>query len=176
VHGERSLHESDTVRLALADLELTDGTRGDHYIIRIPFQVVSLVLSDADGRLLLIWRYRFITDKWCWDVPAGKVEDGEAPTDAAARASVDETGWRPSSVRFLGDYHPSPGISDQRLGVYIGTGAERVADANPNEVERLEWVTVDRVRELIGDGLIDGLSLTSLLWALAAGDLSHTGS
>ena len=76
VHGERSLHESDTVRLALADLELTDGTRGDHYIIRIPFQVASLVLSDADGRLLLIRRYRFIADQWCWDVPAGKVADG----------------------------------------------------------------------------------------------------
>lgn len=168
VHGERSLHESDTVRLSLADLELTDGTRGGHYIIRIPFQVVSLVLSDTEGRLLLIWRYRFITDRWCWDVPAGKVAGGEDPADAAARASVEETGWRPTAVGFLGDYHPSPGISDQRFGVYLGTGAERVADPNPNEVERLEWLSVDRVRELIREGQVDGLSLTSLLWALAS--------
>jgi 8-oxo-dGDP phosphatase len=170
VHGERSLHESDTVRLALADLELTDGTRGGHYIIRIPFQVVSLVLSDADGRLLLIWRYRFITDQWCWDVPAGKVAAGEDPTAAATRAAVDETGWKPESVRLLGHYHPSPGISDQRVGVCVGTGAEQVADANPNEVERLDWVSVDRARELIRDRQVDGFSLTSLLWALSERD------
>lgn len=170
MHGERSLHESDTVRLALADLELSDGTRGDHYIIRIPFEVVSVVLSDAEGRLLLIWRYRFITDQWCWDVPAGKVADGEDPTAAAARAAVDETGWQPSSVRLLGHYHPSPGISDQRFAVCVGSRPERVAEPNPNEVERLEWVSVDRVRELIRAGQVDGLSLTSLLWAFEPAD------
>ena len=55
VHGERSLHESDTVRLALADVELADGTRIDHYVIRIPFDVVSLVLADdvAEVRKLI---------------------------------------------------------------------------------------------------------------------------
>jgi 8-oxo-dGDP phosphatase len=166
VHSERSLHESDTVRLRLADIELTDGTRGDHYVIRIPFEVVSLVVTDAEARVLLIWRYRFITDRWCWDVPAGKVAPGEAAADAAVRASVDETGWRPGPARLLGEYHPSPGISDQRFGVYVATGAERVADPNPNEVERVEWVPVSRVRELIRAGEVDGLSLTSLLWAL----------
>jgi hypothetical protein len=56
VHSEHSLHESDTVRLSLADLELTDGTRADHYVVRIPFEVVSLVVTDGDGSVLLIWR------------------------------------------------------------------------------------------------------------------------
>jgi 8-oxo-dGTP pyrophosphatase MutT (NUDIX family) len=172
VHSEHSLHESDTVRLSLADLELTDGTRADHYVVRIPFEVVSLVVTDGDGSVLLIWRYRFIPDRWCWDVPAGKVAPGEKSEDAAVRASVDETGWRPGPARLLGEYHPSPGISDQRYGVYVASGAERVADANPNEVEQLEWAPVSRVRELIRDGQVDGLSLTSLLWALEAGVLT----
>jgi 8-oxo-dGTP pyrophosphatase MutT (NUDIX family) len=159
--------------LVLADVEFADGTRGDHYVIRVPFQVVSLVLSDADGRVLLIWRYRFIPNVWCWDVPAGKVGDGESPIAAAARAAVEATGWRPRSVRLLGHYHPSPGISDQRFNVCIGTGADRVADANPNEVEKLEWVAVDSLRGLIRSGQVDGLSLTSLLWALDTGELQQ---
>ena len=173
VHGERSLHESDTVRLALADVELTDGTRIDHYVIRIPFDVVSLVLSDAEARVLLLRRYRFITNRWCWDVPSGKVAASEAPADAAARASVDETGWRPGPVRLLGEYRPSPGISDQRFGIYVANGAERVAEPSINEVDRLEWLPVADVRKLIGDGQVDGLSLTSLLWALEAGVLAR---
>jgi 8-oxo-dGDP phosphatase len=174
VHGQRSVHESDTVRLQLVDIELTDGTRGDHYVIRIPFEVVSVVVSDTDGNVLLIWRHRFITERWSWDVPAGKVAPGEAPADAAVRASVDETGWRPGPARLLGEYHPSPGISDQRFGVYVADGAERVAEPSPNEVERVEWVPLARVRELIRDGQVDGLSLTSLLWAHEAGELAES--
>jgi 8-oxo-dGTP pyrophosphatase MutT (NUDIX family) len=172
VHGERSLHDSDTVRLSVADLELTDGTRGDHYVIRIPFQVVSVVVTDGEGRVLLLWRHRFIPDRWCWDVPAGKVAEGEDPADAAVRACVEETGWRPGPARLLGEYHPSPGISDQRFGVHVASGAEQVAEPNPNELERLEWVPLDEVRKLIRDGQVDGLSLTSLLWALEAGELT----
>jgi 8-oxo-dGTP pyrophosphatase MutT (NUDIX family) len=173
VHGERSLHESDTVRLALADVELTDGTRIDHYVIHIPFDVVSLVVSDAEARVLLIWRYRFITNRWCWDVPAGKVAAGEAPADAAARASVEETGWRPGPARLLGEYHPSPGISDQRFGIYVANGAEQVAEQSVNEVERLEWMPAADVRKAIREGQVDGLSLTSLLWAFEAGVLAR---
>jgi 8-oxo-dGTP pyrophosphatase MutT (NUDIX family) len=172
VHGERVLHDSDTVRLELADIELTDGTRCDHYVIRIPFEVVSLVVRDDEGRVLLLWRHRFIPDRWGWDVPAGKVAAGEAPADAAVRASVEETGWRPGPARLLGEYHPSPGISDQRFGVYVADGAERVADLDPNETERVEWMPLADVRKLVREGQVDGLSLTSLLWALAAGELS----
>jgi 8-oxo-dGTP pyrophosphatase MutT (NUDIX family) len=167
VHGERSLHDSDTVRLGLADVELTDGTRGDHYVIHIPFEVVSVVVTDDEANVLLLWRHRFIPDRWGWDVPAGKVAPGEAPADAAVRASVEETGWRPRPARLLGEYHPTPGISDQRFGVYLADGAERVADPNPNEAERVEWVPIAEVRTLVREGQVDGLSLTSLLWVLA---------
>ena len=172
VHGERVLHDSDTVRLGIADLELPDSTRGDHYVIRIPFEAVSVVVIDDENRVLLLWRHRFIPDRWCWDVPAGKVAPGESSADAAVRASVDETGWRPGEPRLLGEYHPSPGISDQRFGVYVANGAERIAEPSPNEVERLEWMPVADVRQLIRDGQVDGLSLTSLLWALEAGEIA----
>jgi 8-oxo-dGTP pyrophosphatase MutT (NUDIX family) len=168
VRGTRLLYESEVVRLELADVELTDGSRVDHHVIRIPFEVVSLVVWDGDRGVLLIWRYRFITNRWTWDVPAGRVAPGEAAADAAARAAIDETGWRPAPVRLLGMYHPTPGMSDQRFGVYVADTAEQVAEPDPNEVERVEWVPVDRVRDLLRAGEVDGVSLTSLLWALSA--------
>ena len=168
VHGTRSVYESETVRLELSEVELPDGARVDHYVIRVPFDVVSLVVRDVDRGILLIWRHRFITDRWVWDVPAGKVAPGEAPAAAAARATLEETGWQAGPVRPVGTYHPSPGISDQRFDVFVTDTAEQVADPNPNEVERVEWVSVDRVRQLLRNGDLDGLSLTSLLWVLTA--------
>jgi 8-oxo-dGTP pyrophosphatase MutT (NUDIX family) len=166
VHGTRSLYESDTVRLELADVELTDGTRIDHHVIRIPFEIASVVVRDADDRVLLLRRHRFVVDRWCWDVPAGKVAAGETAEDAAVRAAVDETGWRPDAVSLLGRYHPSPGISDQGFAVCTADGAARVGEPDANEAEAVEWVPVERVRQLVSEGGVDGLSLTSLLWAL----------
>ena len=45
--------------------------------------------------MLLLWRHRFITDTWGWEIPAGRVEAGEALEDAARREAIEETGWAP---------------------------------------------------------------------------------
>jgi 8-oxo-dGTP pyrophosphatase MutT (NUDIX family) len=170
LHDARTVYENDTVRVELADVELTDGRHVDHTILRFLIDVVALVIRDPDRGFLLLWRHRFITGRWIWDVPAGKVAPGERPEDGAARAALEETGWLPGPVRLLGTFHPNPGISDQRFGIYLADSAEQVAELNPIEAARVEWLSVDRVRQLLRDGEIDGLSLTALLWALAAAD------
>jgi 8-oxo-dGTP pyrophosphatase MutT (NUDIX family) len=163
------LHEGDVLSLDRAELELNDGTKVDsHYIVRVPLRVVSLVLRDDAGRILLLRRHRFIVDRWCWDVPAGKIADGEGVREAAQRAAIEETGWRARTVRELAGYHPNPGLSDQEFRVCVGEGAERVGDRNPNEVDTLEWVSPGDALALIRGGEIDGLSLTSLLMTLVS--------
>ena len=162
VHGVQPLYESDVVRVELAEVELPDGTRLDHHVIRIPFVVAAVVVHDPERGILLLRRKRFIVDRVLWDVPAGKVALGETPEEAAVRASAGETGWRPFGVRLLGTYHPSPGISDQRFAVCVADAAEQVGEPDPNECDCVEWVPVARVFDLD----LDGLSLTALLWAL----------
>jgi 8-oxo-dGTP pyrophosphatase MutT (NUDIX family) len=100
---------------------------------------------DSDHRLLLIWRHRFIIDRWGWDVPAEKVLAGEEPVAAAERAVVEETGRRPRNLREVGWFHPSPGISDQRFGVFLADTVEEVGEPAENDVDRLEWVPIDGV-------------------------------
>jgi 8-oxo-dGTP pyrophosphatase MutT (NUDIX family) len=182
VLGVERLHEGDVVCLDRAEVELNDGTRVDgHYIVRVRIRVVSLVLRDAEGRYLLLRRHRFIVDRWCWDVPAGKIAEGEDAVEAARRAAIEETGWRASRVREIAAYHPNPGMSDQEFTVCVGEGAERVGGVNPNEAECVEWVPREEVLSRIQRGEIDGLSLTSLLLTLVsepdgspAGEGSHS--
>ena len=169
VHGERILYESRWVRLAIADVELPDGERIEHDVVRLPREAALALVHDQGRGLLLLRRHRFITDSWGWEAPAGEIDDGEAPEDAAARETLEETGWRPGPIRHLFSYFPMNGRVDQRFHVVLADGAEHVGEpADRNEAERVEWLPVERVRELIHAGEInDGYSLTALLWFLA---------
>ena len=165
VHGERWAYDSPWVSVALVDVEVPGGERFDHHVVRLPRPAVGTVVHDADRGVLLLYRHRFITDSWGWEVPAGGVDPDEALPEAAAREVLEETGWRPGPLRPLGRYHPSNGLSDQVFHVFAADGAEHVGEpSDPAESERVAWVPAAEVRELVRTGQVpDGLSLTSLL-------------
>ncbi|MDZ7733731.1 MAG: NUDIX hydrolase [Acidimicrobiia bacterium] len=172
IHGERPLYESDWVRLLLTDVEIPGATRFEHHVVRIPNPASGTVVRDPARGVLLLWRHRFVTDTWGWELPAGMVDPGETPEEAAARETLEETGWRPGPLTHLTSYHPINGLSDQTFHLFAADGATHVGDPeDPTESERVEWVPVDTVRDEIRAGRVtDGLSLTGLLWALAFPD------
>src|ERR1700687_1798657 len=176
VHGERTVYESPWVSLALADVEVPGGERFEHHVVRMPGEASGAVVRDED-RVLLIPPHRFITDTWGWEIPAGRVEAGEDPMAAAARETLEETGWRPGPVTKLFSYFPSIGLLDQRFNVYLAAGAEHVGEpADGSEADRVEWLPISELPELIRQGEIqDGYSLTALLWFLQFGaELNET--
>jgi 8-oxo-dGTP pyrophosphatase MutT (NUDIX family) len=169
VHGSRPVYESDWVSLHLVDVEVPDGPRFEHHVVRLPRPAVGVVVHDPDRGVLLLWRHRFITGTWGWEVPAGGVDRGETLEAAAAREVLEETGWRPGPLRALHGYHPSNGLSDQRFALFTAGSAIHVGEpSDPAESERVEWVSAPDVRALVQQGQVqDGLSLTALLWWLA---------
>ena len=173
MHGERVVYDSEWVRLCLVDVEVPGAQRFDHHVVRVPQQAAGTVVFDPGRGVLMLWRHRFITDSWGWEIPAGRIDAGETPAEAAAREVLEETGWRPHALEPLISYQPTNGLSDQRFHLFLATGASRVGDpTDPSESERVEWVATDRVRNLARSGGIpDGLSLTALLYALAFGHL-----
>ena len=78
VHGERSLYDSEWMSLAMVDVELPSGARFEHHVLRMPAHAAGVVVDDRERGVLLLWRHRFITDTWGWEVPAGRVDAGEA--------------------------------------------------------------------------------------------------
>jgi 8-oxo-dGTP pyrophosphatase MutT (NUDIX family) len=171
-HGERSLYDSEWLRLVLVDIEIPGGDRFDHHVVRFPHAAAGTVVHDPAQGILLLWRHRFITDTWGWEIPAGRIEPGETPEQAAEREALEETGWRPGPLRPVGSYAPSNGTTDQVFHLFSSDRAVHVgAPTDHSESERVEWVPVDRVRQAIRDGQIfDGLSLTALLWTFAFPD------
>ncbi|HVF19876.1 MAG TPA: NUDIX hydrolase [Mycobacteriales bacterium] len=169
VHGERTIYDSEWVRLALADVEVPGGSRFEHHVIRMRQKAAGAVVRDPAKGLLLLWRHRFITDTWGWEIPGGRIDAGENPEQAARREVLEETGWSPGPLTHLLTYNPQNGIADQSFHLFLADGASYVGEpTDPGESERVEWVPVDEVRRIVRSAQMpDGLSLTAVLYALA---------
>src|SRR5690348_12490882 len=85
VHGEREVYASPWVTVTLADIEIPGHERFEHHVVRSPRPAAACLVDDPERGVLLLWRHRFITDSWGWEVPAGGVADGESLVEAAAR-------------------------------------------------------------------------------------------
>jgi 8-oxo-dGTP pyrophosphatase MutT (NUDIX family) len=173
VHGEETIYASEWVELALTDVEIPGGERFHHHVVRVPQAACGVVVHDEARGVLLLWRHRFITDTWGWEIPAGRVEPGETLEAAAGREVLEETGWSPGPLRPLVSYQPTNGLSDQVFHLFVAAGATFVGEpSDPGEAERVEWVAIDEVRRLTRNGdVVDGLSLTALLYAFLHGPL-----
>lgn len=172
VHGTRSLYSSDWLDLQLVEVEPPGLEPFEHHVIRTR-PAAGTVITDARRGVLLLWRHRFITDTWGWEIPAGRVEDDESPEEAASREALEESGWSPGPLVKLGSYRPHNGLADTEFHLFLATSATEIGPPTDNtEAERVEWVSVAEVQEAIERGQVqDGMSLTGLLWALASGRL-----
>jgi 8-oxo-dGTP pyrophosphatase MutT (NUDIX family) len=169
VHGRRAIYESPWLSLDLVDVELPDGKRFEQHVVRMARPVAATVVVDESDRVLLMWRHRHVTDTWGWEIPAGRVEVGETAEEAAVRETEEETGWRPGPLRLLVVSQPSSGSVDSRHHLYRADGAEYIGPPTDiTEAERIAWVPLAEVRELIATGeIVNGPTLIGLLHVLS---------
>jgi 8-oxo-dGDP phosphatase len=169
IHGERVVDDTRRLRLSIASVELPDGVTFEQYVLRMPKAAMMVVLDNAN-RVLMMWRHRFIIDRWVWELPGGYVDPDEEPAVTAAREVEEETGWRPLNVRRLElSIQPMVGSADAENLVFVARGAEYVGDPQDiNEAERVSWIPLAEVPELIARGEIVGAaSQVGLLHVIA---------
>jgi 8-oxo-dGTP pyrophosphatase MutT (NUDIX family) len=174
VVSEKPLHESRWLTLSLADVELPDGRHIDHRVVRYPAPTAGLLLHDTDkNTVLLIWRHRFITDHWGWEVPAGLADANEDPRDAAIRECAEEAGYQAEDLKLILTMDTSSGISDEQFYGFYAQHATPVAVSDPVEASTISWVPVSHLTALINDGSVKHAhSLATLLMALQLGLLA----
>lgn len=116
----------------------------------------------------MMWRHRFITDAWAWELPMGSVEADETPGEAAARGVLEETGRRPGPMKPLVYAEPANGITDSQHHLFRADGA--TYDGPPtekNESDRIEWIPLANIRGMIDRReIVSSGSLVSLLYVL----------
>lgn len=175
--GERFVYDNRWVRLGLVDVEAPNGERWEYHVVHLARIAIGLIVDERD-RVLMLWRYRFPTDQWGYELLGGLVEDGEDPADTARREVGEETGYRPvGEPEHLVSFEPLPGQVTADTDVYLWRKVEKVGEpTDTEEVGRLEWVPLSRVlefvkrREVLGAG-----ALVPLLYYLASRGLGAAG-
>ncbi|MEU6735314.1 NUDIX hydrolase [Streptomyces physcomitrii] len=164
--SEETVYGNPWFQVNLADVELPDGRHLDHFLIRMR-PVAAATVVNAANEVLLLWRHRFITDSWGWELAAGVVEDGEDLAAAAARELHEETGWRPGPLRHLMSVEPSNGITDARHHIYWADEARCTGEPEDAfESDRREWVPLKLVPDLIARGEVPAANMAAALLLL----------
>jgi 8-oxo-dGDP phosphatase len=173
--GERAIYENRWVWLGQVEVREPGGERFWHHVVRLP-RAAMMVLVDDRSRVLLMWRHRFVADRWGWELPGGLVEDGEDPAQTAARELEEETGWRAGQVEHLITYQPMVGMLDSEH--YVFTGRDPVVGsgtASVSEADRIAWVPLSRVPSLIAGGEIWNSGTLVALMRLVMPGGGHAG-
>jgi ADP-ribose pyrophosphatase len=147
-------------------LRLPDGHEARFDIVEHVGSVVILPLDDH-GNLLFVRQYRHASGKNLLELPAGTLDEGEAPESCARREVREETGMAAGQLDHLGGFYLAPGYSTEYMHVYLATGLH----PDPLEADADEFLAVESVP--LGTALVmakrgeipDAKSLAAILLA-----------
>ena len=158
------------VNLNVDTVAFPDGSTGKLEMLRHPgASAVVPFLDDplsADPRIVLIRQLRHAAEGDMWEIPAGRLDAGEAPEACARRELREETGYSAADCRRLVTIHTTPGFTDERIHLFLATGLRpgdhaREADEFV-EVHEVQWS--EALRLLEGGEISDAKTLSALLF------------
>jgi 8-oxo-dGDP phosphatase len=176
VASTERLAEGTVVSVRRDVVMMPDGEEVGREVVEHPGAVGILAMDDA-GQVLLIRQYRHPAGRQLWEIPAGLRDvAGEPPLATAQRELLEEAGYLAADWQVLADFFTSPGITSERLRVYLARGLTSVPDAErqyvPNHEEahlRIEWAPLEVVvSRILAGNLHNGVMMIGVLAAFAA--------
>ena len=164
------------VTLRTDTVELPNGDLVAREVVEHPGAVAILALDDED-RVLMIRQYRHPVGATLWEIPAGLRDvAGEALVETARRELLEETGYRAATWHVLADFVTSPGITTERLRIFLARNLTVVPPAEREYVPEHEeaylttaWIPLtDAVRGILAGELHNGVAMVGILSAYAA--------
>ena len=135
------------------DAELPDGRPCKREIIE--HSGGACVLYIENDCVLFVKQYRYAYGESIYEIPAGKLENGENPIYAAARELEEEAGVKTNELHLLHVVYPTPGYTNEKIYIYYAIGGEKVkAHLDDGEFLDVEYIPLKKVEEMIKSGEI----------------------
>lgn len=176
--GERTIYDNRWVRLGLVDVEAPNGERWDYHVVHLARIAIALIVNEGTDEVLMLWRYRFATEQWGYELLGGLVDDGEESAATAAREAAEESGWAPvgEPVKLI-SFEPLPGNATAPMDVYLWHEFEKVGEpTDAEEAGRVDWVPLGDMLGLAARGeLLGSGTLVALMYFLASRGRASAG-
>ena len=169
--GSQRIYTGRIINLDVDQVRFPDGSIGELELIRHPgASAIVPFLSDPAGedpQILLLRQYRYATDGYLYEVPAGRIESGESPLHCARRELREETGCTADDIEPLISVYTTPGFTDELIHLYLATGLTRGAtERDADEFFEVETLPLSGALEMIQRGEIrDAKTVVALLYA-----------
>lgn len=121
---------------------------------------VVLVPVPEPGKVILIRQYRYAVNAFLWELPAGSVDEGESPEEAARRECHEEIGLVPSTIVRLTAMYPTPGYCDEEMVFFRLSGLEKTdvqADVDEDEDIESRIFELRDARDMVRSGEIQDM-------------------
>jgi len=167
--GSERILENPYFALRSDRLRLPDGGIKDpYYVLERPDAAIIFPLT-ASGEVVLVRQYRPPLEMMELGLPAGLVEEGERPEDAARRELSEETGYTGGDWELLGSLASSPSLKDNWAYLFLARGVEETAAPDPDEHELVEVVRVpvEELADLVHAGkIVSSSGVAAIMLAL----------
>ena len=165
-HEENIDSDAKFIKLKIGKYKLSNGEVIDRerVVKNVGTGCAACVFAlTVDKKVLLVIHPRIVLpseDKISIEIPAGYIEEGEEPIDAARRELEEETGYRARKIVGVDSYYPSFGISGERIDLFLAFDCEKVGDLNLDDDEFIEneLVTLEEFKYLIDSHYIKGVN------------------
>ncbi len=167
--SSKVVHTAPVFRVTSDEVIEPSGVKVRRDVIRHPGSVVVLALDErkSEPSVLLIRQYRYPANQDLWELPAGRIDDGEDPLTAAKRELAEETGYSASEWIPALYYYASPGFLDETMFIFAARDLHR-GKATPEEDEFITCKLVSlqtAVQWVMNGKLKDGKAIAGVLWA-----------
>ena len=160
------------------EVEEPGGVRARRDVIRHSGSIVVLAVDDlaidnsakaarkAEPRVLLERQYRHAAQSMMWELPAGRIDDGETSLTAAKRELLEETGYTARQWKRILHFYVSPGFLDETMTIYLARGLQAgEAQPEPDEKIATRFFTLSEAKRMALNGRIrDAKTISGILW------------
>src|ERR1700691_195180 len=147
--ASKHVHSGRIIQVSTERLLYNNCRAYDLDFVRHP-GAAAVVALDGAGRVCLVRQYRHGVEDFLWEIPAGKLDPGEAPQACAVRELAEETGVQARRWTSLGRFLPAPGIFTEVIHLYLARDLTVGAPA-PDADEELEiqWLPHERAAGMV---------------------------
>lgn len=169
--ASRRVYSGKIISVDVDTVQFPNGTTGELEMVRhsgasavVPFMTP---LENPDPTILLIRQYRYAAGGFVHEIPAGRLDPGEAPEECARRELQEETGYRATDLMRLTTFYTTPGFTDERIHLFAAFGLIAGKPAlDVDEILEAEQVRLSRAVEMVVTGeIVDGKTMIAVLLA-----------